>query len=347
MKLHADYQQQKKLNLTLKIREELKELPVYVGQYARGIEPLTSASTRLSYIRDIHIFLFFLITAKPELSGLSPKDIPLSTLESLTVFDIEECQEYLKLYRSPTGEWHQNGERGISRKIAALRSFFHYLYQHDMITANPLLKISTPKIHEKEIIRLDEREINLLVNHLEEKKLRYEVNRKRDTALILLLLGTGIRVSECVGLDLQDVDFSDCRIRVIRKGGNEMFVYFGEEVAEALKNYLEERCTITPADPDEKALFLSRKRKRISIKSVETLVKNYSRDVIAHKKITPHKLRSTYGTRLYEETGDIYLVADSLGHKDINTSAKHYVTIQDKRRRQAAEIFRIRKEETL
>ena len=80
MKLHADYQQQKKLNLTLKIREELKELPVYVGQYARGIEPLTSASTRLSYIRDIHIFLFFLITAKPELSRLSAKDIPLITL---------------------------------------------------------------------------------------------------------------------------------------------------------------------------------------------------------------------------------------------------------------------------
>ena len=74
-------------------------------------------------------------------------------------------------------------------------------------------------------------------------------------------------------------------------------------------------------------------------------MKNYSKEVITRKTITPHKLRSTYGTRLYEETGDIYIVADALGHKDINTTSRHYAAIQDKRRREAAKAFRIQKKE--
>ena len=160
-----------------------------------------------------------------------------------------------------------------------------------------------------------------------------------------LLLGTGIRVSECVGLDVTDIDFNTNGIRVIRKGGSEMIVYFGDEVEKALKDYINgSRKLVNPQEGHEKALFYSTQRRRIGVKAVENLVKKYSRQVTPLKKITPHKLRSTYGTTLYQETGDIYLVADVLGHKDVNTTRKHYAAQDESRRRSAASVVKLRKE---
>ena len=123
-----------------------------------------------------------------------------------------------------------------------------------------------------------------------------------------------------------------------------MFVYFGDEVAEALKKYIEVRAGITPVAGHEHALFYSTQRRRISVKAVENLVKKYTSAITTTKKITPHKLRSTYGTSLYKETGDIYLVADVLGHKDVNTTRKHYAAMDDERRRSAAQAVKLREE---
>ena len=158
------------------------------------------------------------------------------------------------------------------------------------------------------------------------------------------LLGTGIRVSECVGLDVEDVDFKNNGIKVTRKGGNEMVVYFGHEVEKALKKYLEVRKNIVPVAGHEHALFNSTQRKRIGIQAVENLVKKYAGAITTTKKITPHKLRSTYGTTLYQETGDIYLVADVLGHRDVNTTKKHYAAMDDARRRKAATAVHLRED---
>ena len=173
----------------------------------------------------------------------------------------------------------------------------------------------------------------------------YEKTRDRDLAILTLLLGTGIRVSECVGLDLTDVDFKNNGITVTRKGGNQMVVYFGNEVAEALKQYMQgDRKVLSPLPGHENALFLSTQRRRMGVQAVENMVKKYSRQVTPNKKITPHKLRSTYGTSLYRETGDIYLVADVLGHKDVNTTKKHYAAIDENRRRQAASAVKLRED---
>ena len=178
---------------------------------------------------------------------------------------------------------------------------------------------------------------------LTKSQLKYhEKTKLRDTALLTLLLGTGIRVSECVGLDLDDVDFKNNGIKIRRKGGFETVVYFGEEVETALKNYLEKRHHTIPLSGHEKALFLSLQNRRITVRAVENLVKKYASTVTTLKKITPHKLRSTYGTSLYRETGDIYLVADVLGHKDINTTRKHYAALEDERRRKAAKAVKLR-----
>ena len=121
----------------------------------------------------------------------------------------------------------------------------------------------------------------------------------RDIALLTLMLGTGIRVSECVGLNIDDVDFKNDGIRIHRKGGKEVVVYFGDEVESALLSYIEERKKTEVVAGHEEALFLSLQKKRISVRAVEKLVKKYAQTVTTVKHITPHKLRSTYGTNLY------------------------------------------------
>ena len=179
----------------------------------------------------------------------------------------------------------------------------------------------------------------------EKQKTFHNKTKIRDLALLTLLLGTGIRVSECVGLDISDVDFRNGGIRIHRKGGKEVTVYFGVEVEDALKDYLEERTQMEPAEGHDNALFLSLQMKRMSVRSVENLVKKYAKIVTPLKKITPHKLRSTYGTALYRETGDIYLVADVLGHADVNTTKKHYAALDDARRRSARDKVWLREPE--
>lgn len=222
-----------------------------------------------------------------------------------------------------------------------------------MIEKNPTIFVDMPKLHDKAIIRLDIDEVALLLDYVEncgkeltgQKKVYYEKTKTRDLAILTLLLGTGIRVSECVGLDINDIDFKNNGIKVTRKGGSEMVIYFGEEVRNALENYLETtRASATPLPDHENALFLSTQRKRMGVQAIENMVKKYARQVTPNKKITPHKLRSTYGTSLYKETGDIYLVADVLGHKDVNTTKKHYAAIDDMRRRQAASAVKLREE---
>ena len=171
------------------------------------------------------------------------------------------------------------------------------------------------------------------------KRLKTETayHKVRDTAIITLFLGTGIRVSELVGIDIDDLDFTINGFIVTRKGGNQTILYFPESVAEALKSYLNERMQIEAVEGHENALFLSLQRRRITQRAVENLVKKYA-SVAAplKKKISPHKLRSTFGTSLYQETGDIYLVADVLGHSDVNTTRKHYAAMSDMRKREAA-----------
>ena len=345
------YHDQVTIDNVRKLREVLQTLPPFARDYFRAIEPTTSARTRISYAYDIRIFFNFLLTENPAFKEKTMSDITVDVLDQIQAVDIEEYQEYLKVYDSAeVNRLQTNGERGLKRKLSALRSFYTYYYKRERIKTNPTLLVDMPKLHEKEIIRLDVDETAELLDYIEhagdqltgQKKRYYEKTRLRDLAIVTLLLGTGIRVSECVGLDVTDIDFKNDAIRVVRKGGSEMMIYFGEEVEKALLDYLEERDSITPVAGHENALFYSTQRKRIGVQAVENMVKKYAHEITTTKKITPHKLRSTYGTTLYKETGDIYLVADVLGHKDVNTTRKHYAAMDDERRRKAASAVKLR-----
>ena len=345
------YREHTDMENTLKLRQVLATLPPFCKDYFRAIDTTTTAKTRISYAYDIRIFFQFLLDENPAFKDHAMTDFTVDVLDQIKAVDLEEYQEYLKLYQSGD-KTETNGERGLKRKISALRSFYAYYYKREMIHTNPTVLIDVPKIHEKSIIRLDTDEVAMLLDYIEhcgdtltgQKRVFYEKTKERDLAIVTLLLGTGIRVSECVGLDIEDVDFKNNGIKVTRKGGNEMVVYFGPEVEKALKRYLEVREGITPLAGHEHALLYSAQRKRIGVQAVENMVKKYSRQITTTKKITPHKLRSTYGTALYQETGDIYLVADVLGHKDVNTTKKHYAALDDARRRQAATAVKLREE---
>lgn len=347
------YHEQLNIDYTLRLREILKTLPPFAKEYFRAIEPRTSAKTRISYAYDIRVFFNFLIENNPVYKNYNISQFEASDLERLEPVDIEEYQEYLKVYKDADDKLITNTENGLSRKMSALRSFYKYYYKHQIIEKNPTLLVDMPKLHEKAIIRLDTDEVAILLDHIEhggdslsgQRKVYYDKTKNRDLAIVTLLLGTGIRVSECVGLDIQDVDFKNNGITVTRKGGSQMVVYFGDEVENALKSYLyTDRKAVTPISGHENALFLSTQRKRMGVQAIENMVKKYAREVTPNKKITPHKLRSTYGTSLYKETGDIYLVADVLGHKDVNTTKKHYAAIDEDRRRTAANVVRLREE---
>ncbi|MBE5963253.1 MAG: integrase [Lachnospiraceae bacterium] len=346
---HQTYHQQQNIKNTVKLRELVSELPSWTGAFFRGIEQTTESRTRIAYAVDLKVFFEYIQMKNPLYYNTEIKNIPFEILTQMQSTDFEEYLEFLKYYKNKEGKEITNNERGIKRKLAALRSLYRYYHKNKMISENPTLQVDMPKLHSKTIVRMDANEVADFLdvvesgNKLTDNQMIYHKKaKKRDLALMTLLLGTGIRVSECVGLDLTDVDFNNDRIKIIRKGGDEAFVYFGDEVRESLMEYIEERKGIVTLDEHENALFLSSRRKRISVRNVEVLVKKYARTVTTIKKITPHKLRSTYGTSLYQETGDIYLVADVLGHKDVNTTKKHYAAVDEERKRFARDKVQLR-----
>ena len=343
--------QQDKEN-TYKLRNLISSLPPYAKDFFHGIEPRTSSKTRIAYAYDLNIFFNYLHQNNSAFRKIPISNITLEHLEQLQPIDIEEYLVYLKAYDTNNQKEYYNGLLGLKRKLSTLKSFYRYFYKKEYIKYNPAALVEMPKVHEKNIVRLDIDEVAMLLDQVEQgdkltarQQAFHNRTRVRDLAIMTLLLGTGVRVSECVGLNIDDVDFKNDGIKIHRKGGKEVVIYFGDEVESALLDYIEERKEIIPVTGHEEALFLSLQKKRINVRSVENLVKKYSRTVTTIKNITPHKLRSTYGTSLYRETGDIYLVADVLGHADVNTTKKHYAAIEDQHRRQARNAVKLREEE--
>jgi len=337
---------------TLKLRMRLKELPDFLSDFFRGISDTASSRTRLGYVYDLRIFFQFLVEERPLYTGKKINEFSEADLAAVTARDIEMFMEYLTLYTRPGArtELH-NDESGKSRKLSAIRTMFAYYYKHGVISANPSELVDFPKRREKTITRLEVDEVARLLDSVESgeeltgaQRKYHKYTRVRDLAIITLLLGTGMRVSECVGIDVGHVDLEVSGIKITRKGGNEAVLFFGDEVGEALDAYFEERVKIDALPGHENALFLSMQRRRITDRAVQNLVKKYAGLITKLKNISPHKLRSTFGTSLYRETGDIYLVADILGHADVNTTRKHYAEMDADRRRRAANRVRLREE---
>ena len=278
-------------------------------------------------------------------------EITLDDIEKVTSNDIEYFLGFLSHYNF-NGKEHICNERAKARKLSSVRAMFKHFFNKDMISVDNAAKVSTPKLHEKPIIRLDSNEVFDIIEAAESgdgltphQRAYHEKTRVRDTAILMLFLGTGIRISELVGLNNEDLNFKDNSFIVTRKGGNKSILYFDEDVAAALQRYLDYKENNYEDLKEPTALFVSNNKSRITVRAVENLVQKYAKIISPLKKISPHKLRSTYGTQLYRATGDIYVVADVLGHKDVNTTRKHYAAISDDNRRAVVGKVKLKPEE--
>ncbi len=341
------YEQQNTKNI-LRIRELTRDMPNWFLDFMRACETTLASLTRLNYCFDTRVFLNYLISEHKNFSGCAMQSISVQQLSTLTLRDLEIYVQYLGYYIKSDESEYENSEHGKARKIASLRSLFKYLYKQNLISSNPAELLDMPKIHEKAIMRLSHEEASRMIDVIEsgeglsERQKRFHAHTvRRDIAIAVLFLTTGIRISELVGLNIEDLNFTDLSFRVTRKGGNQSILYFDYETEHALEEYLDQRKiegTYSLSSP----LFLSLQGSRITARAVENLIRKYAKLAAPLKHITPHKLRSTYGTMLYQQTGDIYLVADVLGHKDVNTTRKHYAAMAEENRKKAAKAVKLR-----
>ncbi len=332
-----------------KIEKLLLDLPYFCSDFFIGTGNNTSPLTRLNYAYDLRIFFEYI----SEVKKIPVEDMKISILDELSAKDIERFLNYLSHYKIH-GQYLSCNERAKARKLATVRALYRYFFSQDEIKANVASKVPTPKLHEKEIIRLEGKEIKDILDYAESDDAFSENSKKnafhsklkvRDFAILSLFLGTGIRISELVGLNVNDFDFVQNSFIVTRKGGNRTPLFFNDEVKEALLSWIDYRYDLKDIPKDEYAMFVSLKNRRISTRAVQNLVKDYAKQVTPLKHITPHKLRSTFGTELYQNTGDIYAVADFLGHKDVNTTRKHYAAISRDSRKEASKLVKFHREE--
>jgi site-specific recombinase XerD len=322
------YQEEQIGKLQLELTKIRQQLPDFCSLFLTGIED-KAIKTRILYAKNLNMFFTYLRTK------LDKNILTINDLNNVKSTDIEQFLSYLSEYTTCVDgkeKTETNTAQGKKSKLCSIKALYTYLYKHEFISKNIASFVDMPEIKEKSIVRLEGEEITNFKNAV--KKDKTNSNRVRDTAILNLFLGTGLRISELVGINITDIDLINNSVMVTRKGDHQQRIYLSEDAVIALKKYLDQRVS------QEDALFISKLGRRISTAEVGKIVRKYGKQV-TDKNITPHKLRSTYGTELYKQTGDIYLVANNLGHKDVNTTRDHYAAMEEERRKQAAKNFKI------
>ena len=287
----TNYYEEREIICIERLNTILNSLPYYVQDFFIGVEMKTSALTRLNYGYDLRVFFDFL--TKRVFRNKKIQDIELVDLAKIESSDIEYFLSYISHYEI-NGKKERCTESGKARKLSTLRAFYKFFFNKNQLPANTPAKVTMPKIHDKEIIRLDSNdkvdEIGDMLYTVEtgaglnKRQLEYHnATKLRDTAIITLFLGTGIRISELVGLNITDVDLNTNSFIVTRKGGNRAVLYFNDQVAIALKSYIDSRKAENNNDNDP-ALFLSLQNRRISTRTIQDLVKKYAKIVSPLKK---------------------------------------------------------------
>lgn len=339
-----------KLMITLSDQTDklVDELPDFAKKFFDNLfNSGMSERTRMQYAHDMKKFFGYLQ------SSAGFKDTNMKTLRADEVLDrinIDDINEYLRsisISLANDGSKKPTSPAYKARQVCSLRAFYKYYYRIGAIKNNIYDLIAVPKINEKQIKRLEKHDVSRLINAVKNTeglnksaKTKHDQVEKRDLAIIMLFCGTGMRVSELVGIDTSDIDFNDASLLIICKGGDQKEVFFNMRVEEALKDYLYDcrPSLLNKSNEKEKAFFLSNNGERLTVSSVQKMIKKYGAAAGLKDKVTPHTLRRTFGTNLYEETGDIFLVSESLHHKSVETTTRHYVDSSKQHKRKAADI---------
>jgi integrase/recombinase XerC len=337
-----------------KIQSFKSEFPKYIGDFLDNMRELNNSSkTRLGYVYDLRTFFAFL---EKDFS-VAPLDVSIQFLAELTPLDIQHYLTYLSRYQTPediaynkahpykSPKYHTNSPSSKARKLTVVRGLYKYLIRNSQLENNPADVVQIPKDKRKnnDIIAMDNSEVSRMISGAEDgsslsgRAVKFsEHTRLRDMAVLQLLVGTGLRVSELVGIDIPDIDWNTKSVMVFRKEGKEQRVYMNEDASAAVYDYINnERKAVSD---DVKALFVSpRNGTRLTVRSIERIVKKYTEN-ITNQDVHTHSLRSTYATNLYKNTEDIKLVADALGHNNLATVSRYSKSGEANRKRAAGVV---------
>lgn len=324
---------EEELKIESKIKSLMENKPVIIFKYYNSFMDKTY-NTKRNYITHVIEFVCFMENEyKIDFNNSN-------NVNSIKAFHINEFLNNFTYKKN--NERIKNTNTYIANKLSALRNFFEFLYDNEIIDQNPCSKIKTPKDNRlHNITYLTKEEINIIKNNINngvgsEQAIKYQKKWKnRDLAIVMLGITTGLRVSAICNINIEDVSFSNKSIRVIEKGDIEKDVYIPDNVLDILKMWIKDREMIL-YDKNINALFVSSQKRRMSTQSVRIMLEKYTYNI--NKNITPHKLRSTTATNLLEQTGDISLVADVLGHKNLQNT-KRYAQVSNKKKIDAAKIL--------
>ena len=304
--------QEKEAKIENKIKDYLKDSPSILTNYYYYLSNNTVV-TKDAYLKHIIRFLKYIeYDGDDELfRNLKPSDI----------------NRYIHFEKEK-----QNSQSWIANNFFAVKNFFSFLVLDGYIDINICDAINPPKVKtEKELVYMTEEEIQEVKNNIE--KMAKSKWKNRDLGIFLLGCGTGLRVSAICNINVEDIDYDNGTVLVIEKGDVTKTCKIPDKAMEVLIEWKNDREKII--SDETPALFVSQKKNRVSVSCVEDILKKYTKTL--GKKITPHKMRSTLGEQLYEHTGDIYLVASILGHKNIKNTMC-YAKPTEKKKEQAMTI---------
>ncbi len=289
-----------------------------------------TARSKEAYVRYVKNFMDYL-----QEKGKDPEEI--ETYRTLTLGDLNRWYASTKYYVDSKGESQEAGESIRNTRLYAIKSFFKFLVNSCYIDNNPATKVE-PQHSDKQInvVYLEDDEIEAIKTAIKNRQSKYYNDdwRLRDLLIFTLGIRSGLRESALVEINVSDIDFNNSCIVVVEKGNVEKQIFLGDSTMEMIEQWLKVRGKYCPEDCE--ALFVSQRKRRISTDAIRMLIKQYSEGLDKH--ITPHKMRSTSAVHLYEQTGDIYLVADMLGHKNIQNTQR-YALNTAKRKKNAANIL--------
>lgn len=324
-------------NKGVQLADLLSDLPDFVFDFIKKHYDGESINTQIAYCIDIRTFLRYL-KSLPEFQDIALDQFTPGDMQRVTYNMLLNYKAYLEHYILPPSEHRQkavvvtNTAKGIVRKLSSLRSLYSYLFKADLIDKNVTEKLDLPKVHHRIKKPLTAQETLKLIDvvfrgekYLSGKaKDAYLQRKQRDIAIFMTLLGTGIRVSELVGLNLSDLDFENRSFMVKRKGGEFQEIYMPLQVEEELRAYLEARAAVRAVEKE--AVFLSNRGTRLTVSSIEKMIKRYCTlaGITSREKTTVHALRRTFACSLLEDGVDLKLVSELLGHRDISVTARFY-----------------------
>ena len=306
------------------MQAKLKELPEIFSEFYYHMYSTKSYTTIESYIMYVKDFAQFVGNGR--ITSLFYKNVKPLTIN-----------RYFAQMRNiqKNGKYHRVSDSIMATKWSALNTFFNFLETNNYISDNPVTKTERPKVQDNpEVAFLDEDEMNAILENVK-KKANYRM-KNRDLAIISLGLTTGLRVSALIQIDIQDIDFENNTIRVIEKRGKVCNALFGDNVKKHLLAWLEDRKNYFPK-ANTNALFVSNFNRRITKDGISVVLKKYSEGVTT-KNVTPHVMRHSCATNLYEKTGDIYLCATVLNHNNVATTQR-YAAISNEKKKSAVNVL--------